>query len=53
MPFIFGMIFIFLPISIAVVYDLYWVNRSKLAMKDNLDEKEALFTCFMTLKSGK
>ena len=52
MPYILWNIFVFLPISIAVVYDFFWVKRSELAMKDNLNEKEALFTCFMTLKSG-
>lgn len=58
MPYIFVNILFFKPVPIAVVYDGFRVaspqqeKRSKLTVEDHLSEKEALFTCFLTLTQG-
>jgi hypothetical protein len=44
-----------LPIPVAVVFEAFRINRSKILLKDRLKQKEALFLSFIILdhqKSG-
>lgn len=42
-------ILFFIPIPIAIVFDAFRQQRSDIAIKDSLREKEALFTCYTTM----
>ena len=51
-PYIMLNILFFIPVPIAVVYDGFREKRSKLTVEDHLKEKEALFTCYLSLTEG-
>lgn len=49
LPFVVFTVLIFLPIPVAVVFEAFRVNRSKIHLEDRLAEKEALFLSFVCL----
>ena len=44
---------ILLPIPVAVVFEAFRINRSKILLKDRLKQKEALFLSFIILDHNK
>lgn len=52
-PFLILTVLILLPIPVAVVFEAFRINRSKILLKDRLKQKEALFLSFIILDHNK
>ena len=52
-PFLIFTVLILMPIPIAVVFDSFRVNRSRILLKDRLKQKESLFLSFIILDHHK
>lgn len=48
-PFMIFTVFMLFPIPVAVVFDSFRTNRSKILLEDRLEQKEALFLCFLII----
>lgn len=52
-PFLVFTVLILLPIPVAVVFEAYRTNRSKILLEDRLRQKESLFLAFVILDNEK
>jgi hypothetical protein len=52
-PFVVFTVLILLPIPVAVIFEAYRINRSKILLQDRLEQKESLFLAFVILDNDK
>lgn len=52
-PFLVFTVFIIIPIPVAVVFEAFRVNSAKIHLRDRLQQKEALFLCFIIIDHQK
>jgi Ca2+-binding EF-hand superfamily protein len=48
-PFLIFTVLIILPLPVAIIFEAFKVNRSKILLNDRLKEKEALFLAFLCI----